>query len=250
MPAPANAATWQDDMMRLNATLGMTLQGDMDLVAVDASKVQALGLAPEDYLNAVKADSQAAHGKNALPKNAILVVLGIDPTGTQVAWARSTTGMPIGNNEMNDYIANRFTIKPLAAFTPDIILGKATASVTKVGGKYVVKHQVGTGVIAQAVMVDQPFARACMKCSSENDKQQAAKTGQAQVGFVALQDLIPISTAGIVWAILAMFGITLLLYGAGIGIYVLLTGAMVYPYWRRQSYSMYNRSYPRSRIYS
>ena len=222
MSAPSNKATWLDYAMRFNASFGMTLQGDLHIVVLKASAFQSLGLDPADYIRSIKAywQSDADFGKEALPKNAVIAALAVDDSGTNVVWARAETGMPIGNHELLDYIANRFDDPTPVAFSPDAVLGKTTASIVEQNGKPKAVYSVGNGVLSQALMVDMPFKRACMKCKSSNDK--------GQVGFVDLQSLIPISGWATFWAIVIMLLISAALGGVSIAGYSFFTGATAF----------------------
>jgi hypothetical protein len=235
MDAPENKAKWLDYLMRTNAALGMKLRGDLHVVVIKAQALTSLGLDPADYIRTLQAYWLSDFGKDALPKNAIIVALGVDDAGKSVYWARAKTGMQKGNNEMFDYIANRFITDPLVSFDPDVILGKTTASVRKNGNKYDVNFTLGGGVLTQAIMVDVPFKRACMKCTDKDE--------QDQVGYIDLQDLIPISGWAIFWAIVIMFLISLLLGGVFIAGYSFLTGAMAFEAFRTIRSTKYDNVY-------
>jgi hypothetical protein len=83
---------WQDAMMRLDGRVGSEKQGDLHLVMVDAVKVPSA----DEYSQALEAYWQSkALGKNTISKNGIVVVVGFKDG--KVDWARSFTGMPVGN---------------------------------------------------------------------------------------------------------------------------------------------------------
>jgi hypothetical protein len=207
---PPNNAVWQDQLMRFNADLGMTKQGDLHIVAVRAAALTALGLAPEDYIRALKAHWSNDFGKKSLPKNAIIVALGVDNSGTTVQWARAQTGMPVGNNEMLDAIAYRANGIP---FQPDALLGQTKARIVAQppNGKLMPTYTAGGGLLSRIIMTDQPFKRSCMRCTDESEK--------GQQGFVDLEDLIDASTGNIIWAIIILTLIAMLLLAGCIGSY-------------------------------
>jgi hypothetical protein len=187
---PNNAAMWQNELMHFNAALGTLKQGDLHIVAIKAS---AVPVSPEDYLNALKAYWQSDLGKYALPKNGIVLVLGVDDTGSTIQWSRATTGMPTGNGPMLVSLGTELTDTP---FTPDAVLGHTKATkvnfVEKEGKtKARVDYQIGLGKAAQTIMVEFPFKRACMACDDP---------GEAAInGYVDLTSMIPLSTKGAVW---------------------------------------------------
>ena len=181
-----DSSVWRDRLMRFNAGLGMEKHGDMFVVAVKASALDKLGLAPDDYIRAWKAYSQNEFGKSSLPKNAIIVALGIDNKGTTIKWARAETGMPIGNGEMMQAIALRLHDKP---FTPDSVLGKTTARVVHGRKGPDLKYTYKGGLLPKILISDFPFKRSCMKCEDADEKDQQ--------GFIDLQDLIEVSTGQI-----------------------------------------------------
>src|SRR5262249_8758701 len=87
---------WQWYINKYDAALGVSLQGDLHLVIVDANKVGS----PDDYSQALIAYWQSQEfGKDALSKNGIVVVVGTKD-GQTVAWARAGTGMPVGNEAL------------------------------------------------------------------------------------------------------------------------------------------------------
>lgn len=83
---------WQEAVMRLNGRIGGEKHGDLHLVLVDAVKIPAA----DEYSQALEAYWQSdALGKNTLSKNGIVIVAGY--SNGVVDWARSFTGMPVGN---------------------------------------------------------------------------------------------------------------------------------------------------------
>jgi hypothetical protein len=198
----SNLSTWQDRLMRFNAALGSTLQGDMHIVLVPANKVSD----PDEYITALKA-SWTRLGKWSISKNGIILVLGASPDGKTVIWSRAATGMPYGNGEMLEALKLQLNPMPL---DPTVLLGQVTANVRQVGDKLEVKYDpTSSGAIGQIVFTKFPFARACMKCTSKGDK---------GTGYVDLKDLVPITTGAkilmfcivlflslLFWAAMAMF---------------------------------------------
>lgn len=127
------------DLQQLNGAVGTELRGDLHVVLVEASKIPT---SPENYGNALLAHWQDtdAFGKDAIAKNAIIVVMAIEPyktpkatpvaspepsaspevteeaepvveapkveeptiaNGTPVVkWAYAATGMPMGNEAL------------------------------------------------------------------------------------------------------------------------------------------------------
>ncbi len=102
-PTADEANAWQDALMRLNAALGSELQGDVRLVIVQSDAITN----SLDYIIALKAYWQDGQrwGDDALPGNAILIVVGTD--GEQALWARATTGMPVGNESLSNEVERR-----------------------------------------------------------------------------------------------------------------------------------------------
>lgn len=155
-----NTAKWNDALGHFNSALGTTLQGDLHMVVIPASKVSN----SEAYINALTAYWQSpVFGKRSLAKNGIVVVLGISPGGTKVEWARAKTGMPIGNGEMISAVEG---IKDLS-FTPDAVLGNTKASVN--GGK--LQFHYNNGVLQRVILQDSgtKFQRPCMQCKDKTD---------------------------------------------------------------------------------
>lgn len=198
---PSDTKAWQQSLMQFNAALGMQRQGDMHVVAIKASALPH-GVSSEDYLNALKAYWLNDLGKNAIAKNGIILVLGVDNSGSKVVWSKAATGMPVGNGAM---LASLSSDLEGTAFSPSAVFGTTEALAT--GSK--VTYAIGHGAVSQIVMVDFPFVRSCMACQSKND---AAHKGQ---GFIYLSTDIPLGGWGIVLTILVDFVILLLLaFGA------------------------------------
>lgn len=157
--SPPNAQLWEARLMRFNAALGITLQGDLHIVAV-SDKLVPSGQS-EDYLNTLKAYWQGPKfGKKALAKNGIIVALGVNAATDTIDWARAATGMPVGNGEMVSAITYRLPGKP---FVPGTILGKIKSiSVPAPKGDPTLKFQHGNSLLDRIIFHDFPFKRARM----------------------------------------------------------------------------------------
>jgi hypothetical protein len=186
---PINEAAWQSSLMHFNAALGMEKQGDMHIVAIKASAIPA-SVSPEDYLNALKAYWLNNLGKYAIAKNGIALVLAVDDSGSTIEWSKAATGMPVGNGPMLQALSTQLSGTP---FTPANVLGSTTAQVTTKQGKPAVTYTVGKGKAAQIIMHTFPFKRACMMCKDKGE--------DSSQSFVDLASSIPISTGGVVGAI-------------------------------------------------
>jgi hypothetical protein len=188
---PGNLPTWEDTLMRFNAGLGMTLQGDLHIVAIRDSVLRGIA-SPDAYVGALQAYWLNDLAKFAFPKNGIMIVLGVDDAGSRVIWARAQTGMPIGNGAMLTALQLRLEDVP---FDPDTVIGTTDAHVSPItASRLSVDYTFANGIIEQTITTDFPFERACMNCTSAADK----KRGQTGHGFVYLESEIPLSTGGAV----------------------------------------------------
>ena len=155
-------AAWQYSLMNLNGALGSELQGDMHVVLIDESLVDS----PLTYLNALKAYWQSEdYGRRTLAKNGIIVVAGV--RGSEVVWAKASTGMPFGNEVMLQGIESFLHDVPL---TPADVIGDPHTVVTPASSDeeddaVTVKHGDAPGVLERVVLMDFPFERACMECA-------------------------------------------------------------------------------------
>lgn len=112
---PGDGGAWQESLMRLNGYFGAQLQGDIHMVAINASKVTDR----DNYAQALFAYWKSpALGKYALSKNAIGIVVGVKDS--KVVWARATNGMPVGNEALLLDIQNNLVG---IDFTPDTLIG-------------------------------------------------------------------------------------------------------------------------------
>lgn len=198
---PANAADWQQELMYFNAALGMTLRGDLHVVAIKASALPS-SVSPRAYLLTLKAYWLNDLGKYAFAKNGVVLVLGVDDTASTVIWSQASTGMPVGNGTMLAALSSLDN----TPFTLDALFGSTTAKVVSKDGKTSASYIPGSGIVPQTMMVEYPFARACMECK---DKSEASEQG-----FTYLSTDIPLSGGALVGTILVDYFLILLMWGA------------------------------------
>lgn len=186
---------WSNALSRFNAALGTDLQGDLHMAVIDADVVSN----PDEYGQAVLAWWQdPSFGNNAISKNSIIVVLGVDDGLVQ--WARAYTGMPYGNEAMLLDIQNGLKGAP---FDPATVLGKPKASIR--GEK--VNVDTGDGLLAKIVWGLHAFERVCMLCDDEGE--------ESSTSFAYLDDeiqasnsekfvlvIISLMISTVVWAVL------------------------------------------------
>lgn len=223
---PGNAAAWQAKLMHYDSALGVgvasgAMQGDMHIVAIKASCLPS-GINPKAYLLALKAYWLNDLGKNAIAKNGIILVLGVDDSASTIQWAQADTGMPIGNSGMDQFLQSELEG---VAFDPMKVLGSVKAQVVTKDGRKVPQYICDDGLpcgspsadlrqlaVAQRVVFNEyPFKRACMGCNSAQDKANG-QTGQGYVylkteiplagGALVLTDFLYILTVAIAWAII------------------------------------------------
>lgn len=109
---------FRDAVHRLSSSLGYTRQGDIRIVLVNHPKIHGN---PDRYTNTLKAywQSREMQGNNhALPKNAVVVVIGTD--GKTIQWSRAFTGMPVGNEGLVAAFNTRLSNRP---FDKDTLIG-------------------------------------------------------------------------------------------------------------------------------
>lgn len=115
MVSGANVPLFNDyktDVEYLDGAVGKDLHGDLHVVFVPEN----IESGKDDYLNTLTAYWQSKeHGKDAISKNAIIVVIGVATDGKTVAWAKATTGMPMGNEAMLTQIGSDLKGKPMDA---------------------------------------------------------------------------------------------------------------------------------------
>jgi len=212
--APGDLRAWQESLMYLNAALGTELQGDAHLVVVQNETVSAN---PDVYILTLKAfwQNRKVFGDNAISKNSIIVVVGT-ADGKSVAWARATTGMPLGNESMVIALQSRLAGMPL---TPEAINGGVKGefySEEKEDGtkKVNIRGLRNDGVLAQVLwgMDDSQtkFQRVSMSALDKDDfgsgflylKSEIEPSGMQKFWIV----LVSFLTCLIVWFILALVG--------------------------------------------
>lgn len=188
-----NVVEWSKALGKFNAVLGMNYQGDMHIVAIPASKVSS----PDNYASALTAYWQSpAVDKWAIPKNAIVVVIGLSKDNTEIEWARAKTGMPHGNGAMLQALN---TLLP-GKFTVDRVLGENGGQIK--GNKVDYKADT-SAIIPKITTKDYPFERACMaNCSDKGDHGR---------GFISLEDDVKPDIG--LWSYAIVFVICLAVFG-------------------------------------
>lgn len=102
------------DAMQLSAGLGSELQGDLRVVFVDELDVRS-GDAEKYGLTLMAYWQSKEMGKFAVPKNAVVVIVGVGGTkNAPVAdWVRAYTGMPVGNEQLTADIQSKLVDQPI-----------------------------------------------------------------------------------------------------------------------------------------
>lgn len=148
--------SWTNAVMRFNAAFGSDLQGDLHVVLVDEDKVEN----PDEFAGALNAHwTGKAFGRNALSKNALVIVLGTD--GETVTWVRSFTGMPLGNESLLADIQRELEGLPLDA---EKILGRPVGVID--GDDVTIRRSSPDG-LESLVWGPNKFERVCMTCEEE-----------------------------------------------------------------------------------
>lgn len=97
-----DASVINSQVLKLGGAFGKELQGDLHMVFVNSSKVKN----PDEYAIALKAYwASPEHGRNAIAKNTVTVIVGVDRKDN-VSWSRLFTGMPVGNEGLEAQIAS------------------------------------------------------------------------------------------------------------------------------------------------
>jgi hypothetical protein len=149
---------WQGAMARFDSAFGYSLTGDMHLVIVDANKITN----PDEYKLALLAYWLSPDfAKETLSKNGLVVILGTKD-GQTVEWARASTGMPLGNEDLLQQIESEMKGVSL---TPDAVLGSQSATVT--GRRSVTLHHTD-GALEKIVWGPNAFKRVHMKAHGDN----------------------------------------------------------------------------------
>lgn len=170
------SSEWVNSVMRFNAAFGTTLQGDLHLVITENISDGF------SYANALNAYWQSdALGRNAISKNALVVVLGVNDG--KVQWAEAFTGMPGGNERLLSQIKN--DLKG-ADFKPESLIGSPKGVLS---GNEIIDVKHTDGLLENAVWGVNEFTRTCMLCAGDED------TG---TGFSYLSSDVQPTTASIV----------------------------------------------------
>lgn len=180
------------DVANLNGAMAMDKKfGDLHVVAIDSDRAGS----PDDYTNALSAywSSTDYFGKNALPKNAVVVVMGVSSDDKTVEWARSFTGMPMGNEGFMQTVSSQLKDVPFDSK----LIGRPHIS----KDQSVIKSE---GVLEEIIW------------DSANGFQRVSMSGDGieSAGFLYLGSSITpttgyIVTAGILWTLLLGGAITL-----------------------------------------
>lgn len=155
------ADEWLTASNQFNGALGLERQGDLHLVIVDGGAVPVADA--DDYIGALTAYWQSdAFAKNALSKNAIVVVLAtVD--NKSISWARAATGMPAGNELLTLTLRDRLQGQPL---TPSAVFGNPNAEVSSDASdadKLSVRVEHTKGVLEQVLFGADGFTRVHMR---------------------------------------------------------------------------------------
>lgn len=163
----SDANAWSEAINRFDAAFGTDLQGDLHLVIVDANTITD----PDNYVFSLAAYWQSPEmGRDALSKNGLVVIVGT-ADGRTVSWARSFTGMPVGNEELIIDLQRQLIG---AALDPVTLLGlpRGEIYVRESDGKLkvrVIHDPAHTGVIEAQVWGPHKFVRICMVCDDEGE---------------------------------------------------------------------------------
>lgn len=144
------------DVEYLNGAVGNNLHGDLHVVFVPEN----IEGGKDDYLNTLTAYWQSEElGRDAISKNAIIVVIGVSADGSKVAWAKATTGMPMGNEAMLTQIGSDLKGKAIDSN----LIGRPTY---KVDGGTVVHS---SGALENVLWGQNAFTRISMSGGNAND---------------------------------------------------------------------------------
>jgi hypothetical protein len=210
---PQQRQQWYDAIGKLNAGFGNELHGDVHLVIASSSAIENI----DGYLFALKAYWQHADafGKDALSKNAVLIVVTVQDG--VIDRVRATTGMPLGNEDMTTALESHLVGLPL---DPNMVIGSTTGTIK--GSTVISEH--GTGVIESVLwgLKDSStrFERVCMECVEEGG-----------VGFGYLKNEIRLTAKELIITALVAFGASLSIWV----IFAFVGDRHPYP-WRRRYY--------------
>ena len=150
-------AEYVKDVAYLNGAVGDDLHGDLHVVFAPAD----IEGGKTDYMNALLAYWQSAeHGRNALSKNAVLVVVGVSGDGSKAEWAMSATGMPVGNEAMMTQISSDMAGKPMGRN----LLGRPEFNPTAE------TFTSSNGVLESILWGENAFERVSMTANDSEDK--------------------------------------------------------------------------------
>lgn len=148
--------TYAEDLSYLNGAIGDDLHGDLHVVFVPAD----IEGGKDDYLNTLKAYWQAKeHGRDAVSKNSIIVLIGASADGKTVEWAKATTGMPLGNEHLLTQIASDLKDKPM----DENLLGRPSFNIQT---EEIVPSN---GLLEGILWGDNKFERVSMTANDEDD---------------------------------------------------------------------------------
>lgn len=202
----ANVPLFNDyvtDVAYLNGAVGDDLHGDLHVVFVP----EDIEGGKDDYLNTLTAYWQAEeHKRDAVSKNAIIVVLGVTADGNNVAWAVSRTGMPLGNEAMLTQIGSDLKGKALDTN----LIGRPSMNLND--GKLV--HS--SGVLESILWGENAFKRVSMSGSDEGDEGS---------GFKYLRD--ELQPKG--WEVFGIAFVNTLLAGGLIALFIVLIFKEIIP---------------------
>lgn len=169
--------TYITDLSYLNGAVGDDLHGDLHVVFAPAD----IEGGKDDYMNTLKAYWQSEeHGRNAISKNSIIVVIGASADGKTVEWAKAATGMPMGNEHLMTQISSDLKDKPL----DENLLGRPSFNLQS---EQVVPSE---GVLENILWGDNKFERVSMTANDVDD---------AGSGFSYLRDEMKPSGWAVFW---------------------------------------------------
>lgn len=184
-----NKQKWLESLNYFNAALGSTLKGDLHLVITDNQEIAGN---PDNYTLALKAywQNTTLHNKDSLSKNAIVVVCVI--TDNKITWARSFTGMPMGNEMMMTKIDSLLRGVELK---PEIIIGNMKGKFNLAKIKKEEKNGILEDIIFGLSDSSTRFKRISMSAEDANDAGSGFTYLSSQIEPSSLQKmLIYIST--------------------------------------------------------
>lgn len=146
--------SYVSDVQNLNAKFGAELHGDLHMVFVPANKVGD----STNYANALKAYwTSPEMGDNAIAKNSVTIVVGVN--GSESKWAKMFTGMPVGNEALENQISNELKNLPL----DENFIGNPVFNIDK--GTY----SSSDGKVESILFGANKFERVSMSAEGEDD---------------------------------------------------------------------------------